>query len=488
MDSSTHSATGREAACENRSRCLEAAAEYFDDGGFLRDLNRRVGFPTESDRNPDLAVLASYLRDEMAPGLRALGFSARLLPNPVDGAGPLLVASRVESPELPTVLLYGHGDVVSGNSPAWRAGLDPWQVVIEDDRWYGRGTADNKGQHTICLGGLAAALEARRGALGYNVKVLLESGEEAGSPGLEAFCAEQAGLLEADLFIGCDGPRIRADRPTLFLGSRGMVNFTLSLRCRERAFHSGNWGGVIRNPATVIASAVACLVDGRGVMQVAGLRAPAISDAVRAAVATLPIGGGEGDPVLAEGWGEPGLTPAERLMAWNTMEVLALGAGDADRPVNAIPARAVAHCQLRFVPGTPWQALPALVAAHLRAHGYGDVDVELGMHSAATRLDPADPWVHWCAESLACTTQRVTSIMPNLAGSIPNAAFSDVLGLPTLWIPHSYPACGQHGPNEHLLGSLAREGLQMMAGVFWDLGQNDAPWFIGHRRLSVHTA
>lgn len=41
-------------------------------------------------------------------------------------------------------------------------------------------------------------------------------------------------------------------------------------------------------------------------------------------------------------------------------------------------------------------------------------------------------------------------------------------------MPHSYPACAQHAPNEHLLGSVAREGLAIMAGLFWDLGDQGA--------------
>ena len=60
----------------------------------------------------------------------------------------------------------------------------------------------------------------------------------------------------------------------------------------------------------------------------------------------------------------------------------------------------------------------------------------------------------------------------HLGGSIPNDAFSDILGMPTIWVPHSYPSCSQHAPNEHLLGSVAREALQIMAGLFYDLGQD----------------
>ena len=96
----------------------------------------------------------------------------------------------------------------------------------------------------------------------------------------------------------------------------------------------------------------------------------------------------------------------------------------------------------------------------------------------ASRLDPNDPWVKWCETSLCQTTKKSISVLPNLGGSLPNDIFSVEMGLRTIWIPHSYPACSQHAPNEHLLGSIAREGLAMMAGLFWDLGHTkDLPEF-----------
>jgi hypothetical protein len=65
-------------------------------------------------------------------------------------------------------------------------------------------------------------------------------------------------------------------------------------------------------------------------------------------------------------------------------------------------------------------------------------------------------------------------LLPNLGGSLPNDVFAETLGLPTLWVPHSYPACSQHAPDEHLLGSVARQALQIMAGLFWDLAEQGA--------------
>jgi len=89
----------------------------------------------------------------------------------------------------------------------------------------------------------------------------------------------------------------------------------------------------------------------------------------------------------------------------------------------------------------------------------------------ATRLDPESPWVKWAAQSIERTTGRKPAILPNLGGSLPNEVFSGTLGLPTVWIPHSYAACSQHAPNEHLLAPVVREALGIMAGVYWDLGE-----------------
>jgi hypothetical protein len=90
----------------------------------------------------------------------------------------------------------------------------------------------------------------------------------------------------------------------------------------------------------------------------------------------------------------------------------------------------------------------------------------------ATRLDPEHPWVIWAAASLEKTTGQKPAILPNLGGSLPNDVFSDVLGLPTVWIPHSYASCSQHAPNEHMLASVARDALRLMAGLAWDLGES----------------
>ncbi len=456
----------------SRDSAIGAAQEYFDSGAFAAELARRVAIPTESQVPERAPELARYLESEIAPSLERLGAKSTVLPNPRGKGGPFLIGERLEDARRPTVLLYGHGDVIRGQEEQWRAGLNPWRLQQEGSRIYGRGTADNKGQHTINLVALQSVLRTR-GKLGFNLKVLMETGEEMGSPGLKEFCERNKRALAADVLISSDGPRLTPERATIYLGTRGVMNFVLSVELRKGAHHSGNWGGLLANPGIVLAHAIASITDARGMIQVPEWRPGTLTPAVRAALAELDLGGGEEGPGIDADWGEPGLTPAERVFGWSSFEVLAFVTGNPDRPVNAIPAKASATCQLRYVVGIePDEILPAL-RRHLERAGFQTVKVELAREAyyRATRLDPESPWVQWTAASIERTLGRKPAILPNLGGSLPNEVFADTLGLPTVWIPHSYASCSQHAPNEHLLAPIAREALAIMAGVYWDLGE-----------------
>lgn len=449
------------------------AEEFVDSGAFFTELATMVAYATESSRPEGRLAVEAYLDDFLTPALTALGCEVARHDNPDPAGGPFLIGTRVESPDLPTVLVYGHADVVEGQAGRWSEGRDPWTLTAEGDRWYGRGAADNKGQHLVNLAALRLLL-ADQGSLGFNLTFLLESGEEIGSPGLAEFAAEHRELLRADVLVASDGPRLDATTPTLFLGARGGLQLQLTADLRPDAYHSGNWGGLLRNPATTLAGAVATLVDGHGRIRVPELLPPTIPPEVREALAGVTVAASPGDPVPDEGWGEPGMSAAERLYAWNTLEVLALGAADAERPVNAIPGSARAVLQLRYVVGTDADQAAEAVARHLAKHGYPMVDVRVLGSFAASRTPLDDPWVRWTRTTLEEVTGSPIAVLPNIGGSLPNAVFTDVLGLPTLWLPHSYPGCLQHAPDEHLLAPIAREGLVLAAGLFHALGRPSA--------------
>jgi acetylornithine deacetylase/succinyl-diaminopimelate desuccinylase-like protein len=458
----------------SRGGALARSREHFDSGAFEADLARRIAIRTASQEVASAPALRAYVADEIAPSLAALGFASAVHDNPAAGFGPFLIARRHESDTLPTVLMYGHGDVVRGQDPSWTRGAGPWQLQREGERLYGRGSADNKGQHSINIAALAMVLAERGGRLGFNVKWLIETGEETGSPGLAEFCSAEHEALRADALIASDGPRLDRDRPTVFLGTRGTLNFDLTLVLREGGHHSGNWGGLLRNPGTVLANAIAALVDGNGRILVPALRPPPIPANVRAALAGVHFGGDPGDPEIDADWGEPGLTPTERVLAWNTIEVLAYRTGDPDHPVNAIPPAAKATMHMRFVVGTEVARVRETVREHLATKGFADIEVSEPVVMHATRLDPDNPWVRFTLASIERSTGKKPVLLPNLGGSLPNDVFAEGLGLPTVWIPHSYPACQQHAPDEHLLAPVVREALQMMTGLWWDLGEQAA--------------
>ena len=455
-----------------RATAIANAEAYYDRGGFYDDLARRVAIMTESQNPERRAELERYLTQEMTPTLENLGFACRVLPNPAAKGGPFLYAERIEDPSLVTVLTYGHGDVIRGQETQWREGLAPWTIKPEGDRVYGRGTADNKGQHTINIGAVAAVIEAR-GRLGFNLKVLIETGEEIGSPGLREICEQEKALLKSDVLIASDGPRLTPSRPTIFLGSRGAMNIDLTVDLREGGHHSGNWGGLLANPGIILAHALASITTPTGAIRIPEWKPKSLPNSVRVALADCVVEGGDDAPAIDEHWGEPGLSPAEKVFGWSSFEVLAFRTGNPDNPVNAIPPRANAHCQLRYVVGVdPADIVPAL-RRHLDRNGFQMVQVKQARDGffSATRLDPDHPWVKWAVASIERTTGARPAILPNLGGSLPNDVFADVLGLPTVWVPHSYAACSQHAPNEHLLGSIAREALRLMTGLFWDLGE-----------------
>jgi hypothetical protein len=130
--------------------------------------------------------------------------------------------------------------------------------------------------------------------------------------------------------------------------------------------------------------------------------------------------------------------------------------------------------------------IPAL-RRHLDRHGFTQVEARRGGGGffRASRLDPEDPCVGFTARSIERTTGRAPTILPNLGGSLPNDSFADVLGLRTIWIPHSYAGCSQHAPDEHLLAPIAREGLGAMAGLLWDLGEPGVPSLLLAKKLDA---
>jgi len=463
----------------SREDAIAGIESYFDDGEFFTELERRIAIPSESQKAEQLPELFRYLDEEIIPAFKAMGYETEVFENPEEGKGPILLANRHEGDDLPTVLGYGHGDVIRGLEDQWADNIKPFELTPKGERLYGRGTADNKGQHTINMAALRQVQETR-GSLGFNSKFMVEMGEENGSPGIFDVVDANLDKFAADVFIASDGPRVSPDKPTIFLGARGVMNFDLVLNIREGGHHSGNWGGLLTNPGIVMSHAIRSMISPTGKILVEDLLPPPIPDAVREALADIEVSGGDDGPAIDLDWGEPGLTPAEQVYSWNSLEVLALVTGSPRQPVNAVPPTCRASCQLRYVPPTDHDNIIPAIRKHLDEHGFDAIQIEPPPpHNAgefrASATPPDNPWVAWASDAIERTTGKKTAVLPSLGGSICNDLFNVNLGLPTIWVPHSYGACSQHAPDEHILTGTTREALTIMTGLYWDLGEGNTP-------------
>ena len=459
-----------------RDGAIGRARNFFDSGQFRDRLADLVAIPSTSQDPGHEADVHRYLDQGIRPWVERMGFTVQLHANPKPGFGPILTAERIEDPARPTVLTYGHGDTVRGLEDQWRPGLLPWELAEQDGRWYGRGTADNKGQHALNLTALEQVLDERGGKLGFNVKLVLETSEERGSLGLREFIAGHAKELAADVLIASDGPRVAADTPTLSTGTRGTFHFDLVLDVRPGGVHSGNWGGMTTDPAIVMAHAIGAIADRNGKILVRDwLPRNGMPAAVRSALAGCELHS-EASATIDPTWGEPGFTAAEKVFGWTSFIVLAMLSGRPENPVNAVAPNARAHCQIRYTVDSDPAIFESALRAHLDAQGFPEIKIEnAGIRMPASRTSPDDAWVKWTVDSMEKSLQRRVQVIPNGGGGLPGDVFVDFLDVPLVWIPHSYNGCKQHGPNEHFLIAPAREGIAAYAGIWWDLGEANTP-------------
>lgn len=453
-----------------KEKAVQHATQYFDKGYFKKDLAELISVKTESQNNE--CNLENYYDQNIIPMLVKMGFKCKVMENPLSKANIILFAERIENAEFSTILTYGHGDVVLGQDSCWDNGLSPYKLIEKDNRYYGRGTADNKGQHLINIKALYSLLSVQK-KLGFNFKILFEMGEEIGSPGLKAFCQENKELLKADVFIASDGPRISQKIPTIFTGSRGGINFDLSVNLRDNAHHSGNFGGILKDPSIILSHAIASITDARGQINIPEWLPTSLTPDIKEILAKLPLvdAGFDLDP----DWGQKELTMTERVFGWNSFSVLAMLSGEPEAPLNAISGHARSTCQLRFVVGTDVNKIIPALRNHLNSFGFEDVNIHESEMTPfpATRLEMNNSWLSLITKSLENSMGSKIDLLPNLGGSLPNDSFSEILELPTIWIPHSYAGCAQHSPNEHLSVPLARQALICMTALFADLSKEE---------------
>jgi acetylornithine deacetylase/succinyl-diaminopimelate desuccinylase-like protein len=446
---------------------LHAVFAHVDAGrdAFLERLAGWVRQPSVSATGEGMPQAAERARELVA----AAGLQARVVPT---AGWPAVVGGRDGPAGAPTVLVYGHYDVQPPDPvDAWSS--PPFDPVVRDGRLYGRGSADNKGQHLAQLLAVESLL-ATRGELPCTVRVLLDGEEEIGSPNLEELVAAERRRLAADLVIWSDGPVDASGGWRLVLGVRGVASFELRAAGASRPLHSGNWGGVAPNPLWTLVHLLASMKDREGRVTVDGFYDDVrpLSQAEQAALRRLPA---DPEAVRAD-LGVPALdAPAgrglhERLIAWPTLTINGLHGGYGGQGSQTVlPHRAVAKCDVRLVEAQRAQDVYAKLEAHVRRHAPGVELVRQGsMEPFRTPLD--SPWTGPLRRGMAAATGAEPLLVPSLGGSLPLHALGAVLQAPVFGIPLGNPDQANHAPDENLALDRFVTGIKTAAAVLDALG------------------
>jgi len=430
--------------------------------GRLADWVRR---PSVSATGQGMPEAAGYARDLVA----AAGLEAAVIDTP---GWPLVLGHRAGPPGAATVLVYGHYDVQPPDPvEAWTS--PPFEPEVRDGRLYGRGGADNKGQHLAQLLAVESLL-ATRGQLPCTIKVLLDGEEEIGSPNLAAFADRHREQLAADLVVWSDGPVDPAGGWRLVFGVRGIASFELRAKGANRSLHSGNWGGVVPNPLWTLVHLLASMKDDQGRIVVDGFHddvrplGPAEQEALRRLPVDLEavkadLGLEELDAPVGRGF-------AERLAAWPTLTINGLHGGYGGQGTQTVlPAEAVAKCDVRLVHAQRAADVYAKLEAHVERHAPGVELVRQGsMEPSRTPLD--SPFTAPIAAGMAAAQGADPLLVPVLGGSLPLHVFTGVLGLPTFGVPFGNPDQANHAPDENLDLHRFHTGVKTAAAVLAHLG------------------
>ena len=183
-----------------------------------------------------------------------------------DGSDAVVGSRPCGRPDAPTVLLYAHYDVQPPlDDAAWET--PPFELTEKDGRWYGRGTADCKGNILMHL----VALRALGDDVPVDLKLVVEGSEEQGTGGLEAFVVDHADLLRADAILVCDTGNAAVGRPAATVSLRGMVNVVVTVEALATEVHSGMFGGAAPDALAALVAMLASLRDPAGNTTVDGL-------------------------------------------------------------------------------------------------------------------------------------------------------------------------------------------------------------------------
>jgi acetylornithine deacetylase/succinyl-diaminopimelate desuccinylase-like protein len=424
-----------------------------------KTLLRIPSISTSDEAKGDVQKAANYLVDK----LKSIGLhNVKAYETP---RHPLIYADYLVDPEKTTVLIYGHYDVQPPDPmDLWET--PPFEPTIRGDYIFARGASDMKGQVWANISALESILKTSD--LPVNIKILFEGEEEIGSPSLDPFLEEHKDLLKADLVLNTDADMLSPEQPSIIYALRGLAYFELRVYGPSADLHSGIFGGVVANPANVLAKLIAGMHDENGSVTLPGFYDKVRKISAEESEELSRIGMDEdffksisGVPALG---GEKDYPPVERIGARPTLDVNGLYAGYIEPGAKTIiPAYAMAKISTRLVPDQDPKEVEKGLIAYLEANAPETVRWELDyMSGAEAYITEEIPGVDIFMKALE-DTWHVKPIMKREGGSIPVAtSMKKILGIDSILTGFGLPDDQIHSPNERLHLPTHKKGVEAL--------------------------
>ncbi len=416
---------------------------------FLEELFELLRIPSisaESKYKPDMERCAEKWRELL---LRAGADRAEVMPTE---GNPVVYGEKMVDPTLPTVLVYGHYDVMPVD-PVELWNTDPFEPVVKDGRIWGRGADDDKGQSFMHAKAFEAMLA--NGTLPCNVKFMLEGEEEIGSPSLGKWCADNKEMLKADIILVSDTSMIGMETPSITCGLRGLCYMEVEVIGPNKDLHSGLFGGAVANPANVLTKMVSSLTDEEGRITIPGFYddVRVLSQEEREAIGETPfcIERYKKNLDIEEVQGEAGYSTIERTGIRPSLDVNGIWGGYiAEGTKTVIPSKASAKISMRLVPNQDYEKIAELFEKHFRAIAPKSVKVNVKyLHGGYPYVSPTDMPAYKAASKAFEQTFGKTPIPFYSGGSIPIiSTFEKVLGLKSILMGFGLDIDAIHSPNE----------------------------------------
>ncbi len=437
----------------------------------LFELLRIPSISAQSEHKEDMVRCAEHLAIAL---MNAGADRAEVMPT---AGNPVVFAEKIISPSAKTVLVYGHYDVMPVDPrEEWRT--EPFEPQIKDNRIWGRGADDDKGQSFMHIKAFEAMCATD--SLPCNIKFMLEGEEEIGSASLYGFCEQYKDMLKADVIIVSDTSMISMDTPSITCGLRGLTYMEVEVTGPNKDLHSGLFGGAVANPANVLTRLVASLTDDAGHITIPGFydKVRNLTDAERKAFNEAPFSLDEYKSALDidDVEGESGYTTIERTGIRPSLDVNGIWGGYTEEGTKTvIPARASAKISMRLVPNQDFEEIARLFEKHSRTIAPKSVKVDVRfLHGGAPYVAPTDMPAYKAAERAIEESFGKKPLPFYSGGSIPIiSGFERILGIKSLLIGFGLAEDAIHSPNESYGLEQFDKGLRTIPLFYKYFAQNE---------------